>query len=64
VSGEGEGGKKITTVLGYRKLHFSHIIYTYTAILLLRGVLKFIIPENCKGILHWKFHYCTSYTLS
>lgn len=29
VSGEGEAGKKITTVLAYRELHFSHIIYIY-----------------------------------
>jgi len=64
VSGEGEAGKKITTVLGYRELHFSHNIYTYVALLLLTGVLKYIFPENSKGILHWKFHYCTSYTLS
>jgi hypothetical protein len=44
VSGEGRG---ITTVMGYRELHFSH---TYTALLLLTGVLKYIIPENSKGI--------------
>jgi len=59
-----ERQKNITTVLGYRELHFSHIVYTYTALLLLTAILKYIIPENSKGILHWKFHYCTSYTLN